>query len=213
MHARPLLSALALCLAVAACDKTPERPRRQQTVKLLPDAPPPPPPKIEERPPPRKAEDKPQPQNVPKPADAPPQPQALKSDEAAGNGPGNGLGAGPVTQDYTDQKLGTASVGGAEGDGPNRLAATAFANATTRALNEHLQRDKAIKQRDYRVRVALWLSAAGGLQRVELSDSTGDAEVDQALRAALTRFPGSTSPPPPRLPQPLRLLVSNRLMG
>lgn len=217
---RPLAAALALLITagtlLAGCDSHPEKPRKQQTVKLLPDTPPPPPPppKPEDKPPPPKAEDKPQPQEAPKPAEAP-QPQALKTDEAAGNGPGSGLSSGAVTQEYSNQALGSGtSVGGGNADnGANRLANTAFGNATTKALNEFLVRDKAVKTRDYKVRVALWLSANGGLERAELVDSTGDADTDRALRDALGRFPGSSSPPPARLPQPLRVMVSNRLMG
>ena len=82
-----------------------------------------------------------------------------------------------------------------------------------RALNEFLARDRDVKRRDYRVRVELWLTPAGGLQRAELLGSTGDPDTDEALRAALARFPGTGAALPPKLPQPVRLLVSNRLMG
>ena len=214
------ISTLALVFLMAAfglsaCSDKPERPRKQQTLKLLPDTPPPPPPppKLENKPP-SKPEDKPQPQQLAKPVEAP-QPQALKSDEAAGSGPGSGLTAGPVTQDYTDQKIGAAQViGGTPADtGTSRLAANAFGNAASRALNEYLTRDKDVKQRDYKVRVQIWLTASGGLQRAELVDSTGDPQTDEALRAALNRFPGTSTAPPARLPQPMRVLVSNRLIG
>lgn len=211
------LAALALLAALSGCDQAPERPRKTASVKLLPDTPPPPPPppRPEDKPLPPKPDDKPAPQDVPKPADTP-EPAALKSDEVAGNGPGNGLTAGAVTQDYAGEKLGTgATVGGTGGAEPvtNRLAYNAYANATTKALNEFLVRDKAIKLRDYQVQVSVWLSASGSVQRVELADSTGDTETDEALRAALTRFPGNANPPPPRMPQPVRVRVSNRLMG
>lgn len=205
-----------LCAGLAGCDQAPEKPRKTASVKLLPDTPPPPPPppKPEDRPPPPKADAKPAPQDAPKPVQAP-QPAALKSDEAAGNGPGNGLSAGAVTQDYAGEKIGSAPTvgGGGSADAGSRLAYTSYASATTKALNEFLARDKAVKLRDYQVHVSVWLSASGALQRAELTDSTGDADTDQALRAALARFPGSAAAPPPRLPQPLRLRVSNRMMG
>jgi protein TonB len=217
---RLLLTATALALlgtGLSGCDKAPDKPRKTASVKLLPDTPPPPPPppKPEDKPPPPKPDDKPAPQDAPKPADTPPQPAALKSDEAAGNGPGNGLSAGAVTQDYAGEKIGSAATVGGTGtaDAGTRLAHTAYANATTRALNEFLARDKTVKLRDYQVHVSVWLTASGALQRAELTDSTGDADTDQALRAALARFPGSVAAPPPRLPQPLRLRVSNRMMG
>src|SRR5262249_50406178 len=157
---------------------------------------------------------KPQPQEVPKPVEAP-QPQALKSDEAPGNGPGNGMTSGAVTQDYSGQQIGQgASIGASGADGgANRLALNAYGNATTRALNEYLARDRTVKVRDYKVRVELWLTASGALERAELVDSTGDRGTDEALRAVLARFPGSGNAPPPRLPQPVRVLVSNRLTG
>jgi protein TonB len=203
-----------LALTLAGCDDKPPSTRKQQVVKLLPDTPPPPPPppKPEERPQP-KPDDKPQPQDAPKPVDAPQQ-QALKSDEAAGDGPGNGLAAGAVTREYTDQKIGQGiGIGGGTGeDASARLAANSYANATTRALNEFLLRDKEVKRLDYKVRVALWLTSAGALQRAELLGSTGDEQTDQALRSALGRFQGIGNPPA-RLPQPMRLLVSNRMMG
>jgi protein TonB len=144
-----------------------------------------------------------------------PQQQALKSDEAAGEGPGSGLAAGAVTRDYTDQKIGPGNSigGGSGGDASNRLAANTYAHAATKALNEFLVRDKDVKRLDYKVRVALWLNPVGSLQRVELVGSTGDEQTDQALRTALGRFPGIGNPPPAGLPQPMRLLVSNRMMG
>ncbi len=208
-----LLCVLALCLA--GCSDEPDKPqRRQQIVKLLPDTPPPPPPppKPEDRPPP-KADDKPPPE-APK-AEEVPQAQALKSDEAAGDGPGSGLTAGAVSQEYSGQPLGQGqTIGGAPAENPAlRLAANSYANATTRALNEFLARDRSIKRLDYQVGVELWLSPAGTLQRAELVGSTGDVQTDQALREALGRFSGTGSPPPERLPQPLRLRVSNRLLG
>lgn len=206
---------LAVALLLAACSGGEPPPRKQQRIVLLPAAPPPPPPppKPEERPPPRPL-DKPLAQDLPKPAEAP-QPQALKTDEAAGNGPGNGLAAGAVTQDYNGQPTGAGTALGGSGatDGAARLAATVYGNATTRALNEFLVRDKSIKLSDYKVRVALWLGSQGRLRRVELLDSTGDPQTDASLREALNRFPGTQTPPPPGLPQPMRVLVSNRLMG
>jgi len=208
---------IAVLLALSGCSDKAEKPRKQQTVKLLPDTPPPPPPpppKPEDRPPP-KPQDKPQPQDAPKAAEQP-QPQALKSDEAAGSGPGSGLTAGAVTQDYTDQKIGTGPVVGSAApveSGASRLAANAFGNTTTRALNEYLTRDRNVKLRDYKVRVEIWLTPTGTLQRAELVDSTGDPQTDAALRAALNRFPGTGIAPPPRLPQPLRVQVTNRLLG
>jgi protein TonB len=206
------VSLLTVLVLLAACGDEPAKPRKQQVVKLLPDTPPPPPPppKPEDRPPP-KPDDKPQPQDAPKPADEP-QAQALKTDEAPGQGAGSGLGSGTVKQDYRDGVIGGAPAGGAQVGG-NRLAAATYANATTRAINDFLQREKELRRADYRLQVHVWLQPDGRVQRAELVGSSGDSSLDSALRDALQRFPGTAAPPPERLPQPLRLQVSNRTMG
>lgn len=208
--------AVLIALSLVACGDHRPPPKKMQTVKLLPDTPPPPPPppKLEDKKPEPPKDDKPVPQ-PPKPADAPQQPQALKSDEAAGNGPGSGLVAGAVTQDYSGQQIGGAAIGGAGSvdSGASLAAANAFASTLTRSLNDFLARDRELRRSDYKARVLVWLSPQGELQRVELAEGTGDPQTDQALRAALGRFPGATLPPPERLPQPLRLLVTNRMIG
>lgn len=210
----PRLPVVILALGLlAACGDEPPRERRMQTVKLLPDTPPPPPPKPEEKRPDPPKPDKPQAQ-VPDTKPEPVQQAALKSDEAAGTGPGNGLVAGSVTQDYTDQKIGDKpQIGGSGNDATARLAATSFANTTTRALNEFLARERELKRGDFRAQVNLWVTASGTVERAELVGSTGDGSLDRALREALQRFPGAAVPPPQALPQPLRLQVTNRMLG
>lgn len=208
-----LAPALVALLMVAGCGDEPPRERRMQTVKLLPDTPPPPPPKPpeEKRPEPPKP-DKPQAQ-LPQAKPEPVQQAMLKSDEAAGDGPGGGLVAGTVSQDYTDQKIGQElRIGGSGEDATARLAASSYANAATRALNEFLARERELKRGDFRAQVNLWLAPNGSVERTELIGSTGDNDLDAALREALQRFPGTTAPPQ-TLKQPLRLRVTNRMLG
>ena len=207
------LATMAASLCLAGCDNKPQAQRRMQMVKLQPDTPPPPPKPEEKKPEPQK-EEKPQPQplNQPKPVDAP-QPQALKSDEAAGDGPGNGMVAGAVTKDYAGEIIGGGAGPGGPEPAVNRLAFNSYANATTRTLNEFLARDRDLKLQNYKVNVNLWLQPDGSVERAELAGSTGDPSIDGALRTALARFPGNAAKPPDNLPQPLRLLVSNRMMG
>ncbi|MFN0184505.1 MAG: hypothetical protein ACKVQR_11880 [Aquabacterium sp.] len=209
LAAAPAILAAAM-LVLAGCKDAPPRSKQQATVKLLPDTPPPPPPPKppEVRPP--KAD---QPQPAAKPVEAPPQAQALKTDEAAGAGPGSGLVAGAVTQDYKGGPTGTAVQAGGSAQPADRLAQAAFAQATTRALNEHLAREADLKRREYALQVHLWLTPEGRVRRAEVIGSSGDPDTDAVLRAALARFPGATSPPPDRLPQPLRLQVTNRFLG
>ena len=202
-----------LLLALSACEKPAPATRQAQNVKLLPDTPPPPPPKPEEKKVEPRKEDKPQQQQAqPKPAPAP-EPQTLKSDEAPGQGAGNGPVAGAVTQDYQGGAIGSGNGGTGGGSAAERLAANTYAQAATRALNDYLLREKNLRLGDYRLAVNLWLQPDGRLQRAELVGSTGDAQTDSALREALQRFPGLGTPLPERMPLPLRLRVSNRMMG
>ncbi len=214
--ARPLVRATAVLLALglAACGDSPPPERRMQTVKLLPDTPPPPPPPPpKDKPPEPPKQDKPQPQ-APQNKPEPEQQAALKSDEAPGTDAGSGLVSGNVTTDYTDQKIGDKpQIGGSGGDATSRLAAASFASSTTRALNEFLARESGLKRADYKAQVHLWLGQSGTLERVELVGSTGDSELDRQLKDAIRRFPGASAPPPQALQQPLRLLVTNRMLG
>jgi protein TonB len=209
-----LLAAVLLsAMLLSGCDKPRPPAKAAQNVKLLPDTPPPPPPpkQEEKRVEPRK-EDRPQPQMAqPRPAPAP-EPQALKSDEAPGAGAGNGLAAGAVTQDYQGGPTGSGN-GGSGNSAAERLAANSYAQAATRALNDYLLREKNLRLADYRLQINVWLQADGRMQRAELVGSSGDAQLDAALREALQRFPGLAMPLPERMPQPMRLRVSNRMMG
>jgi protein TonB len=205
------MAAVALLMGLPGCGKEPTKKKEAPTVKLLPATPPPPPPKPEEKKPePEKQAEKPQQQpNQPK-TEAPPQPQALKTDEAPGEGAGSGMQSGAVTTNYDGQKLGD---GGGGEPAPNRLAMTSYANAATRAINDFLQKDKELKRRDYKLQVKVWLTPEGHMQRVEMVGSTGDEAADEAIKTALSRFPGVSTPVPDKMPQPMRLQLSNRMIG
>lgn len=202
--------AAALALGLAACDQKPSQKKEQQKIKLLPDTPPPPPPppKPEEKKPEPEKLDKPQQQlNQPKP-DPTPQPQMLKSDEAPGEGAGGGPVAGTVTQDYQGGQIGSGTGGG------NKLVFDAYGRTASRALNDFLNRDPEVKKRgDFRIELNVWVDADGRLKRSQLVGSTGNAQTDEALRGALERFPGLRGAPPENMPQPIRLQITNRMIG
>ena len=54
------------------------------------------------------------------------------------------------------------------------------------------------------VLVQMWLLPDGGVARYKVS-STGDPSLDRDIRAALDRFDRVQTPPPPDMPQPVRL--------
>lgn len=186
-------------------------PKRQNVkIAVLPDTPPPPPPppKEEKKPEPKPEENKPQPQEQ-KPVEAPPEPQQLKMEGAAGDGP-SAFSAGSVSSEYKGGAIGTGG-GGTVGD---RLAASSYGNAVKREIDTYLQRQAALKRAgDYGVPIQIWVRADGGLERFKLVGSTGNADTDQLIHDALTRFPGFRNPPPSGLPQPISLKLTNRLIG
>lgn len=213
---RGVIAVVALTVLIGAgllvkglLDAPPAAKRQVAKISILPDTPPPPPPppKEEKKPPPPKEEPKRVMREEPVKQDVPKQSEQIKMEGAAGDGP-SAFGAGAITKDYSG---GTPGAG--EGGGVNRLVMNSYANATTRALNDHLARERELKQQNYKVNVNVWLNADGTLLRAELAGTTGNPNVDTTMREALARFPGTGRSVPDKLPQPLRLQVSNRMLG
>lgn len=181
---------------------------KRQTVKIavLPDTPPPPPPppKEEKKPEPDQREDKPQPQEQPKVQEAPPEPQQLKMDGPAGDGP-SAFAAGQVANEYKGGAVGTG------GGGVDRLKFALFTNRLTRHIQSALAKDPDLRF-DFRINVRVWLDAQGRFERVTLAQSTGDAPNDKALESALMRL-APIDAMPADLPQPMLLRITNRQTG
>jgi len=198
-------------LIASQMGKSSSAPKRQ-TVKIavLPDTPPPPPPpKEEKRPEPKPEDNEPQPQEQPKPLEAPPEPQQLKMEGAAGDGP-SAFTAGTVRSEYRGGEIGT----GAGGTLADRMAGVNYGNVARRELGAFLNRDEAVRRAgDYRVPLALWLNADGSVARWELQGSTGNPAADAAIREALSRFKGFRAAPPSNLSWPMRLQLTNRMTG
>lgn len=182
---------------------------KRQTVKIavLPDTPPPPPPpKPEKLPEPEKQELKPQMQQEQvKPQEAPPEPQQLKMDGPAGDGP-SAFAAGTVLSEYKGGEIGSGSGGG------NKMQFAFFTSQLQKHIQLQLAKNSSIKLKDYRVTVQVWLTTSGDFQRVELLSSTGDAEMDETLRGALDHM-AAIRDVPANLPQPIRLRITNRMTG
>ena len=162
--------------------------------------PPPPPPKVEDKPPPPKEEVKipePKPMESPKPDNAPPA-KNLGLDAQGGPGSDNfGLVGNKGGQDI---------IGGA-GSG-SRFGW--YSTVVQQGIYAALQKEKALREGSYRVVVRLWLDKAGHVERVELGGSTGSAQVDEALKAALQRMKPLSEAPPDDLPQPVQIRVTSR---
>jgi protein TonB len=168
-------------------------------ITVLPDTPPPPPPPPPKEQPKENREVK---LDQPKPVELPQEAQQLKMEGPAGEG-ASPFAAGTVSRDY---------IGGNVGGGGGMQFAF-FSNALQRHVQEELARNRKIKLGDYRLTVNIWLAADGAIRRAELVGTTGNAETDRALRAALTELGPMRTAVPENLPQPIKLRITNRMTG
>jgi len=166
-------------------------PRQIAKIALLPDTPPPPPP-----PPPEKPKIEPRneiKQQLDKPKlQAPPEPEQLKMEGQAGEGP-SPFAAGEVKNDY---------IGGDVGNGARF---TAYVGRVAQMVQDELAR-RNMKVRN--ARLFLWLQADGAVQRFEIRGADGDTEHQIKIAMAdLGRLPEA---PPQDMPMPMGLEISGR---
>jgi len=167
--------------------------RQVAKIALLPDTPPPPPP-----PPPEKPKIEPKneiKQQIDKPKlQAPPEPQILKMEGQAGEGP-SPFAAGEVKNDY---------IGGDIGNGNGERFA-AYVGRVAEVLQEALAKHNL---KIANARVFLWLQPDGSVQRYEISGANGDAE--RQLRTAMAQMGRLPEAPPQDMPMPMGLEISSR---
>jgi protein TonB len=190
----------------------PSAPTRQVTkISLVPDTPPPPPPPPREERRPEPKEQKDVKVEQPKPVEAPPQQaEQLKMEGASGDGP-SAFASGDVTNEYKGGDVGS-TIGGGPAK-PSRILFSSFTNALLRHIQDDLARNRNVKQIDYNVNVKVWLAPTGGIERVELVDSTGDQTTDAALTRAFAEIAAFKERHSADMPQPVRLKVKNRVTG
>jgi protein TonB len=174
--------------------------KKPPKISLLPDKPPPPPPKEEKKPEPPKQDQKEIKAEPPKE----PQPQAqnepLKMEGAAGDGP-SAFAAGTVNKEY---------IGGAVGIGGGGMQYAFYTNLLQRHLQDELNRNRKLRESDYRVTVRIWLGKDGVMRRAELAQSTGNDTLDDLLRQVLTQVSAMREAPPENMPQPVRIRITAR---
>jgi protein TonB len=177
-----------------------DRPRKPPTVTLLPDKPPPPPPPPKEEKKPEPPKEDPKQVRMDQPKDAPPaQNEPLKMEGMAGEG-GSPFAAGSVGKDYVG-----GSIGGAQ--------QSVYASRLQRHLQEELNRNRKLRESDYRVTLRVWLRRDGSVEKAELAQSTGNPTLDQLLRETLLQVSAMREAPPDNMPQPIRIRVTARGAG
>jgi hypothetical protein len=142
-------------------------------------------------------------QPVVKQEQAPPSPE-LKMEGPAGDGP-SAFGAGRVTnEDLSKVGKGGGGLGGKGGMfNPNAN----YANLLKGELQRYLSKNNALKRRRYAIDISIWVSPGGGVERFELIGTTGDSELDDAIKKAVKELPSFSQKPPNGMPQPIRLRV------
>lgn len=175
-------------------------PQKKQitTIKLLPDTPPPPPPPPPKEPPKEQLKEQPKEIKVeqPKPAETPPAEQ-LKMEGPAGDGP-SAFQAGAVSNDYKGGDVKTiGSDGGAK--------FTQYKSSLTNHVIDFLEKDKNLKKGNYKMILRIWLKPSGGIDKVEITNSTAGPDVEQVVKSALESMPSMREALPEGLPQPTRM--------
>lgn len=169
------------------------KPKQATKAFLVPDKPPPPPPKEEKKIEPPKTETKEVKINTPKEQAPVTQNEPLKMEGAAGDG-NSPFGAGTVGREYSG-----GSFGG-----------SLYAGQLQRHLQIELNKNRKLRESDYRVTLRVWVAKDGAIQRAELAQSTGNEALDELLRQSLLQVAAMRDLPPEGTPQPIRIRVTAR---
>jgi protein TonB len=185
------LAGIIAVVRVVMSDVSPP-PRVVHTISLLP-----PPPQIEEKPPEPEIKEE----------VTIPEPQPMDQDDAlaasadlgvdadgTGNGDGFGLRAKKGGRDLLE--------GGPFGWYGSLLGAD---------IQDSLVARKRLRQVKYTAVLDLWINRDGRIEKVELVRTSGNRDLDTALRLAVAEVGKVREPPPPEMPQPVRVQVNSRL--
>ncbi|HEX8874799.1 MAG TPA: TonB family protein [Nitrosospira sp.] len=184
-------------------DKPPPKQMHQQITLIKPPPPPPPPPEQKPPEPVVKEEvklEEPTPEPMDQADEPPPGPDLGVDAEGTGSGDGFGL---------VGKKGGADLIGGSRGN-PWAWYDAIVNDAVNSAFQEALSREKALKDKNYKVVVKVWIDAGGKVNRVSLADGTGDARIDELLKDVLQNLKALREGPPADMPQPLKIRVTSR---
>jgi periplasmic protein TonB len=175
----------------------PDKPntRRVQQISIIkpPEPPPPPPPEV--KPPEVKEEvklDEPPPQQP----DAPP-PSANLGLDADGKGPSDSFG---LIGNKGGREL---TIGG------NGSRFGYYLGGLQKNIRDELSRNEKLRKGEYKALVALWIAKNGSVEKFELLSSSGEVEVDGAMKKVLSLIKHFDEPPSD-MPQPVKLRISSR---
>jgi protein TonB len=171
----------------------------QQITVLQPPPPPPPPPPEQKPPEPEIKEEK-----IEQPEEPEPEPEQAEEPPPGDNlGVDGEGGAGSDSFGLVGKKGGHGLIGG----GGNAIVY--YGQQIQRQLADALQRNLSDKARSQKFSAiaSVWIAADGRVTRAELSGSSGQADVDDALKSALAGMRLTLKAPPENMPQPLKIRI------
>ncbi len=184
-----------------------EAPKMQTIIPL-----PPPPPPPEEPPPPPEPQDieeeVPEPDPEPTPVEEP-----LPEDEAPK--PADDLAEamqidGEAQAGADAFNIAAGSGGGMAGAGAGRVGNATYGQYLAYQFQRILRDAEETRHLSFRLQANVWLNDAGQITRVELVRSSGDADVDARVIAALRAVPSLSERPPASLSLPVRVSLQGR---
>ena len=181
-------------------DKPVHSKKKIQQITLLKPPPPPPPPKVTPQPEVKdevKVDKPKEPEPLPDVPDEPPPAESLGVD-AEGNGAGDSFG-------LIGRKGGKGLLNGAGSP------AMYYASQLQRRIEDVFANHEEMRHKAYSVVAGIWISKDGHIERVELKGSTGNGEMDAALKQIIRQIQALAVSPPPDMPQPVRLRISSTL--
>jgi protein TonB len=193
-----LLGAGALALVRGVLNSAPPPPKKlAQEIHVI--RPPPPPPDLPPPPPPPPDEkvvdvqaDKPD----PTPSDEPPPSEQLGLD-SEGTAGGDAFGL-------------LARKGGRDLLASGGSAYAWYAGLLRNEIAEQLGNEQQARSGEYTVSIRVWVRDDGTIERVRLTQSSGNRERDRAIEAALARITRLSQAPPADMPQPISLRIVSR---
>ena len=175
--------------------------KKIQSINLVaPPPPPPPPPKMEKLPEPeikeKIQEPEPDPEPLPDtPDEAPARDLGLDAEGTAGSD-GFGLAA---------RKGGTGLFGG-NGD-PYAFYSKRIKDEVFTALSKHDE----LRRKSYSATVKIKIKSDGSVDGIELIKGSNDSELDETISRILDQLKIHGEPPPPGMPQTIKIRISNRI--
>jgi len=192
-------------------NRAPEKPKAKPVsmVSIMPPLPPPPPP-----PPPKEPEPIQEPEVVEEeafepevaPDEAPPEPEAAPEPIGtgiSGDGPPDGFGLS-----NRGGGGGLGGIGGIGGRGGSKYGN--YAGKVQVAVTDAMKRNATTRSAVMSIEVKIWADQLGRVTRAQLGRSTGDAELDRALRDDVLSNLRLSEPPPAEMPMPINLRLTAR---